>query len=231
MARLPRLVIAGQAHHVVLAGLPDTPIVRDDEDRDALVAAMTQSLRAHAVPLHAYALLDDGLQLLVTPADAGSLARAMQALGRRHVAGFNRRHDRRGTLWSGRYRAGVVDGARWLTACMAFIETAPVRAGLAAAAADWPWSSAAHHAGRRHDAAVSEPRAYWALGNTPFDREQAWRQVLERGLSPQEFEAIAHASLHGWALGGPSFMAELAAHTARPLRPRARGRPRKAAAT
>jgi putative transposase len=229
VARLPRLVVAGQAHHVVLAGLPDTPVVRDDEDRAALVAAMAHSLRAQSVPLHAYAVLDDGLQLLVTPADAGSLARAMQALGRQHVAGFNRRHGRRGTLWAGRYRAGVVDGSRWLTACMAFIETAPVRAGLVGAAPDWAWSSAAHHVGRRHDAVVTEPAAYWALGNTPFERELAWRQVLEQGLSPKELEAVAHASQHGWALGGPAFMAELAAQTRRPLRPRPRGRPRKAA--
>ena len=227
MARLPRLVVPGQAHHVVLPGLPDTPIVRDDEDRRRAVAAIAECLRAQDVALHAYVVLDHELQLLVTPHDAPALARAMQALGRRLVAEFNRRYGRRGTLWAGRYRAGVVEGQRWLIACMVFIETAPVRIGAAAAAADWPWSSAAHHLGRRAGALV-DPPAYWALGNTPFERELSWRQVLDQGLSSGEAAAVDHASRQGWALGGERYIAELAARTARPLRPRPRGRPRKA---
>lgn len=228
MARLPRLVVPGQAHHVVLPGLPDTPIVRDDEDCARAVAAIGECLRTQGVALHAYVLLDHELQLLATPRQAGDLARAMQALGRRHVAEFNRRHGRRGTLWAGRYRAGVVEAQRWLAACMVFIETAPVRAGAAASAADWPWSSAAHHLGRRRDAALVDPPAYWALGNTPFERELAWGQLLDQGLPAREAAAIDHASRQGWALGSEHFMADLASQTDRPLRPRPRGRPRKA---
>lgn len=228
MARLPRLVLAGQAHHVVLAGLPDAPIVRDDEDRARAVTAIVETLRAEGVALHAYVVLDHELQLLLTPPDAASLGRAMQALGRRHVTEFNRRHGRRGTLWAGRYRAGVVEGERWLAACMAFIETAPVRTGAAASAEDWPWSSAAHHLGRRREPGLVDPQAYWALGNTPFERELAWRRGLEHGLTQAQVREIEHASRQGWVLGDERFIAQLAGQTKRPLRPRRRGRPAKA---
>jgi putative transposase len=229
VARLPRLVLAGHAHHVVLAGLPDAPIVRDGDDRARAVTAIFETLRAAGVALHAYVVLDHELQLLLTPPDGTSLGRAMQALGRRHVSEFNRRHGRRGTLWAGRYRAGVVEGDRWLAACMAYIETAPVRTGATALAPDWPWSSAAHHLGRRLEPGLVDPRAYWALGNTPFERELAWREQLEHGLSADELREIEHASRHGWVLGEYGSIAQLAGKTERPLRPRPRGRPAKAA--
>ena len=64
------------------------------------------------VALHAYALLDDAVQLLLRPPSDAALSRMMQALGRRYVAAFNRRHGRSGTLWDGRFRAGVVQPGR-----------------------------------------------------------------------------------------------------------------------
>jgi putative transposase len=205
-------------------------IFLDDEDRREWLRLLGDAASAHGTAVHAYALLNDHYRLLVVPKDGPSLSATMQSLGRRYVSGFNRRHGRTGTLWEGRFRAGLIEARRHLLDCMRFIELCPVLAGVARQAADFPWSSAAHHLGHRRDPLVTDHPLYWALGNTPFDRQAAYRTLLEQGLSPAEVAELERSARQGWPLGSSGFLKELGARTERPLTPRPRGRPRRATA-
>lgn len=225
MARLPRLALPEQPHYVIQRGHARGAVFVDDEDRRAYLATLHEVAAAEQVAVQAYALLDQAVHLLLTPAVATALSRTMQALGRRYVGAFNRRHGGRGTLWDGRFRATVLDGATHLLDVMRCIEQAPVRAGLVAEPLEWPWSSAAHHAGLRRDALLADAAPYWRLGNTPFDREAAYRGLLEDPLAPALAERLVEAALHGWVLGPALFVQSLQADVERPLRPRPRGRP------
>jgi len=96
--------------------------------------------------------------------------------------------------------------------------------GLAAAPGG-AWCSAAHHLGQARDPHLGEPPEVWALGNTPFERESAWRERLDAGLDAATDAALARA-VHGtWAAGSPAFLAEVAAAAGRPTAPRRAGRP------
>jgi putative transposase len=228
MARLPRLAVAGLPHHVIQRGHHQQPIVLDDEDRRLFLQTLRESSLAAGVSIHAYVLLDDHVHLLATPREASGLGIMMQALGRRYVAAFNRRHGRRGTLWEGRFRATVIEPERFLLPCMSYIELHPVRHGAVAQPEQYPWSSSAHHYGLRADPMVSDHKLFWALGNTPFDREARYRAVLAQGLSSLQVKDITHATQKGWALGSATFLAGLAAQTPRRVAAKARGRPRRA---
>jgi putative transposase len=217
MARLPRLVVPGQAHHLVQRGHNAQPVFVDDEDRRQYLAALRDALRAHAVVLHAYALLDDAVQLLLRPPSEVALSRMVQAVGRRYVAGFNRRHGRSGTIWEGRFRAGVVQQGEPTLQSLRMID---------ALSSHGRWSSAPHRLGLTRDALVSDPPEYWRLGNTPFEREAAYAALLAQGLDEAVVRRIEHAAANGWALGSPQFLAEMARQSGRPVRPRPRGRPR-----
>ena len=111
MARLPRLAVGGALHHVMQRGHDGHPVFRDDADRRLFLSLLSDAARAEAVAVHAYALLDSEIHLLATPAQAANLGRLMQAVGRRYVSAFNRRHQRRGTLWDGRFRSSLIDPA------------------------------------------------------------------------------------------------------------------------
>jgi putative transposase len=226
MARLPRLAVPGEAHYVLQQGHNRQPVFIDDEDRHAFVNVLREAAREHGFAVHAYALLDHQVGLLGTPADGQSLGKTLQAVGRRYVPAFNRRHQRSGTLWEGRFRACVLESERYLVSAMCLLESAPVSAALAASPDAWPWSSARHHLGGMRDPLVTDHPLYWALGNTPFDREAAYRRALDQGVPQQEGAAILTAALKSWALGSPAFLARLAELTARPLHARPRGRPR-----
>lgn len=227
MARLPRLAIAGQPHLVVQRGLGPQPVFVDDIDRHSYLAALADASGACSVAIHAYVLMDDHVALLATPAERDALGRFMQRVGRRYVPLFNRRHDRSGRLWVGRFQATTVDPQHYLFRSIQLIEQAPVRAGLVSQAPDWPWSSAGHHVGRKRNAMVTEHEAYWRLGNTPFEREARHESELQQVLTDAQCGELLAAVRGGWPLGGSAFVALVAQATDRPVAPGPRGRPRR----
>jgi putative transposase len=225
VARQPRLAVAGELHHVLLRGHNGQAVFADDADRAAFVELLREPAARQGVAIHAYALLVSEVHLLATPAQAESLARLMQSIGRRYVALFNRRHDRRGTLWDGRFRSSLLDSRTLLMPAMLHIEALPARADLVAAAQDWPWSSAAHHVGRRRDPLLTGHALYWRLGNTPFEREQAHTLALRQVQQEVEDMRFGEALAKGLALGPAGFVLQMAESLGRPLALRPRGRP------
>jgi len=211
---------------VLLRGHGGQPVFRDDVDRAAFLSALQAAARAEQVAIHAYALLSDRVWLLVTPASAPALARAVQALGRRFSAAFNRRHRRSGAVWDGRYRSTVIGPAPTVLEAMVYVDQAPVRAGASSGALAASWSSAAQHAGLSSEFPLTDVSAYWSLGNTPFDRCSVYRGLVDEPLDEGRAASFEVAVLRGWPVGSPAFLDELKSRTSRPLSARPRGRPR-----
>lgn len=155
----------------------------------------------------------------------------MQWIGRHYVPYFNQKYARAGTLWQGRYKAAVIDAQRYFVTCCAYIELNPVRGGLVQTAGDYPWSSYQHHVGIKSDPIISDHPLYWSLGNTPFEREAAYKALVEQGVNEEDVRILTEATLKGWALGTEQFQLALEKQTRRRVRQARRGRPRSSAAT
>lgn len=215
MARLSRLSIPGETHHVLLRGHGGVPVFADDEDRRRFLQALRDAAARHRTALHAYALGAAGAQFLCTPTDATSVGRLVQWLGRHYVSAYNRRHGRAGTLWDGRYRCALVEAGDWRLAALRLVDASD------------GWTSAGHRLGLARDPALADPPEVWALGNTPFEREHAWRALLDEPLPPGVAEALRDAVAGGWAAGSPRFVAAVGEACSRPAAKRPRGRPRR----
>lgn len=242
MARQPRLSMPGVMHYVLQRGHNGGAIVHDAQDSEQLLQRLREAALGHRVVLHAYAVAAQELHVLATPETADGISRMMQAVGRRHAAAFNRRHGRSGALWDGRFRSALIEaGAPTLLALrqvdamgMAGAAGPPLATSAPLAPVTAPGepverSSRAHRSGGRRDAALVDPPAYWQLGNTPFERESRYRQLLAEPLSAAEQADLERALRGGWALGSAGFLAGLAEASQRPTTPRPRGRPRRAA--
>jgi putative transposase len=226
MARLPRLLVPGQLHLVLQRSAGGLPVFRSEADAELYLAALRELVREHEVLIHAYALLPTQVLMLLTPGHVNSLSRLMQAQGRRFGAAYNRVHQRVGVLWEGRFRATVLDPNAFGLAAVQFVETAAVRAAECLVASDYRWSSAAHHAGKHVDPLITEHAVHWKLGNTPFEREAAYRDSVHQLQTQALHQQIEAAVLKGWALGSPSFILALSELTERRLTALAQGRPR-----
>lgn len=218
MARLPRLVLPGLAHYVVLRGHNGGRVITDTADRDAFLNALRDAMTGIEIAVHAVALLDTEVHLLLRPHTADAVARVVQTLGRRYVGWFNQRHQRRGTLWDGRYRAAVVEpGDRCLFALCRVVQLA-----MQADASAEPLADASSP---RSHLLVTAPPELWALGNTPFEREAAYREVLAQALSPALLVALDAAVRGGRVFGTAAYVQTLARDLQRPLVAAKPGRP------
>lgn len=229
MARLARLVIPHQLHHVIQSGIDAKRIFADDEDCSSFLAWMGEASRLFKVAIHSYVLMPDHLHLLATPADETGLGKMMQWIGRYYVPYFNGKYKRQGTLWQGRYKATVLEAHPYLLRCSVYIESNPVRSGLVTDAVEYPWSSYQHHIGLRTNPLITDHPVYWAMGNTPFQREAAYKEMMSNGLSAIEIQTLTASTLKAWLLGGAEFKTEMTKLTERRVEPIKRGRPRKQA--
>jgi len=225
MARLPRLTIPGYPHHIIQRGNNRQPIFGGTADYELLLGLIDEHARKQHVALHGYVLMSNHFHLLATPETEEGIPQMMQAVGRRYVRNYNLRHARTGTLWEGRYKSTLIQAERYLLACMVYMDLNPVRAGMVADPADYPWSSHLHYIGRRGDMLVTPHPLYWALGNTPFSRDEAYAGLVRAGISEKEKQALTNATLRGWALGEPDYVADLQRRTERRVVKQQAGRP------
>lgn len=225
MARLPRLTVPGYPHHVIQRGNNRQAIFASTADHTLLLALLAENAQKFKVAVHAYVLMANHFHLLATPDTVDGLPLMMQAVGRRYVRAFNDVQGRSGTLWEGRYRATLIQTDRYLLTCMAYIDLNPVRAGLVADPAAYPWSSHGHYTGQRNDKLVTPHPLVWALGNTPFAREAAYAELVRAGISAEQQAALTRSALAGWALGDADFVTELQKRTDRRVLKAQAGRP------
>lgn len=225
MARLPRLIIPHHPHHIIQQGNDRQLIFRAAEDYQRFLGWLRESAKEYQVAIHAYVLMPTHLHLLATPADEDGLAQTMQRVGRYYVPWYNAKYARSGSLFQGRFKTSVIDPASYFLQCSQYIEFNPVRAQLAGDALAYPWSSYAHHAGVRPDPLITDHALYWALGNTPFQREALYLELAEKPLTAPQLELINQAVLKGWPLGSDAFKAELQHKAKRQVLPAKRGRP------
>ena len=203
MPRRSRCFVEGLSHHVTQRGVDRGLIFRSRTDYAVFLAILRHESQRWQLRIHAYTLMSNHLHFLATPESATSLPKTMQALGRRYVPFFNRRYNRTGALWEGRYRPALVYDERYWLTCMRYVELNPVRAGIVSKPEQYRWSSYAHHAFGKRDALVSGHPLYSALGATPESRELAWRRICGQEISANQLDSMRKSIREGIVLGGP----------------------------
>jgi len=126
--------------HVYARGNDKRAIFLDDIDRRRYLRILRSTVEDRRWHLLAYCLMANHVHLLVeTPRP--NLADGMRWLHGTYGGGFNKRHDRSGHLFQGRFGSERVktDGQLWTVAH--YIAMNPVEAGLCHRPDDWPWSS------------------------------------------------------------------------------------------
>jgi len=208
MARLARVVAAGLPHHVTQRGNRRQQVFFGPADYAAYRGLLAEGCRRAGVAVWAYCLMPNHVHLVLVPSRAEGLRAALAEAHRQYTRLVNFREGWRGFLWQGRFASFPMD-ERHLLACARYVELNPVRAGLAGAASDWPWSSAQAHLAGRDDGLVN--------AKPLLELAPDWRDFLGAGLADDEREAIRAAERTGRPLGSPPFIARLEKRLHRPL--------------
>lgn len=227
MARLPRLYAPGQAqlvHACFAAPILSHPEVMHPSTLDDMVNWLRDESIRKKVHVHGFSISISGVALLATPNDPLGLPQTMQALGRNLAATL-----RMGSVFSGRYRSSLPEPGAWILPALVWIDRLVHRSQQQIDPESWRWSSCSTLTGASSQPIswISFHRDYWGLGNTPFDRQARYRNILVDGNSRIQNDAIQQAIYGQWALGGPSFIDSLGPQANRRLQPGQRGRPKK----
>ncbi|MDD5412838.1 MAG: transposase [Methylobacter sp.] len=229
MARLPRMIIPGQLQHVLVRGNNRSEIFCCDADYRFYLEKLQAACKNHDYQVHVYVLMTNHIHLLMTPFSEVSLGKTLQMLGRYYVQYFNYCYQRTGTLWEGRYKATLIDSESYLLTCMRYIELNPVRAGMVADPADYPWSSYHFNALGRADDVVTPHFEFQRLNNGDSKRQAAYRALFNQAISKTQISEIRNATNKAWALGDSRFKEQIQLQLARRVEPAARGGDRKSA--
>jgi len=187
MARPLRVEFPGAVYHVTARGNPRQSIFLDDTDKEAFLELLSLVLTRFNWLCHAYCLMGNHYHLLIETPE-GNLSRGMRQLNGVYTQLFNRRHDRVGHLFQGRYKALVLERDRYLLSLCGYVVLNPVRVGLVRSPEEWPWSSYQATIGKGRGASFLETD--WTLSQFGSNRRRAIRRyrefVLERigGESP-----------------------------------------------
>ena len=105
-----RVEYPGAIYHVMNRGDRREEIFRDDEDRLRFLGTLSEACVKTGWQVHALCLMPNHFHLVVETPQPNLVAGMKWFLGT-YTARFNRRHKVFGHLFSGRYKALVVDGS------------------------------------------------------------------------------------------------------------------------
>ena len=227
MPRRARIRFPGIPQHVIQRGNNRAACFFADDDYRYYRQCLSDGTQRYGCAIHAYVLMTNHVHLLVTSETEEGLSLMMRYLGSRYVQYVNYVYRRTGTLWEGRYKSCLIDSERYLLTCYRYIELNPVRAGLVADPADYPWSSYAAHALGKHDILVQDHPLYCALGDANATRQAAYRDLFRAQVDEASINTIRDSISTGVALGGERFKREIELALGGSVRPKERGRPAK----
>ena len=217
MARQARLVVPDLAIHVVQRGNNRMACFGSVDDYLVYLALLRQLVPASGCALHAYCLMPNHIHLLLTPSAMDSCAVLMRHVSFRYAQFFNRKYDRTGTLWEGRFRSCLVESRSYLQACHRYVEANPVRAGMVHAADEYPWSSFAVNAGLSKDALVTPHDEILSIGAA------AYASMVRDALGPDTLRTLRDATNGGYPLVSDETKSKLASTSKRTLERQAPG--------
>ena len=207
MSRPLRLQFPGAVYHVTSRGNARQAIFADDRDRKRFLSLLEREIAQQRWRCHAYCLMDNHYHLLLETPEA-NLSRGMGRLNMAYAQGFNRRHERVGHLFQGRYKAILVQKDGHLAELCRYLVLNPVRAGLVESAEHWPWSSYRATASGR--GATDWLTTRWILRRfdpDPGRARRAYRKFVKAGMgAPPPWRKLRA----GTFLGGKAFLREMA---------------------
>ncbi|SMC27710.1 REP element-mobilizing transposase RayT [Andreprevotia lacus DSM 23236] len=210
MARPLRLEFAGALYHVTARGDRREDIYLNDADRQQFLLLLGQVCERFNWRVQAYCLMSNHYHLLVETVE-GNLSAGMRQLNGVYTQDFNRSHGRVGHVFQGRYKGILVERETYLLELARYIVLNPVRAGMVASAADWPWSSYSAMLGDDAPDWLAAKSLLACFGDQADAARLAYCRFVAAGLHrPSPWQAVRGQVF----LGSDAFLAQMQARLA-----------------
>lgn len=206
MARPLRIEFAGAVYHLTSRGNEKKAIFRDDMDRENFLTILHSVITRYNWLCHAYCLMDNHYHLLIETLD-GNLSIGMRQLNGVYTQSFNKRYQRVGHLFQGRFKAVVIQKESHLMEVIRYVVLNPVRAKIVDNPNQWKWSSYLATAGykKSHPCLTTN----WILLQFCSEMKTAEEKYQQFVLEGRELEPVWKDIRAQSVLGDDNFMKTL----------------------
>jgi REP element-mobilizing transposase RayT len=178
MPRGPRRRSSSGIYHILLRGTNKQQIFHDERDYQTFLEGLRKYHKLCNFELFAYCLMSNHLHLLLRENAQGEpVDKIMRRLGTWYVYRYNRRYERSGALFEGRYKSEAVENDNELITVLRCIHRNPVKAGILASPALYPYSSYASYLPEKPDELV-DTQVLLAL--VPKEEIAAWHEYDDK---------------------------------------------------
>jgi len=205
MARPLRVEYAGAFYHVINRGNAGEDLFKDRADREKFLEYIEKAVDRFSIRIHTYCLMTNHYHVLVeTPHP--NLSKAIQWINVSYATYFNRKHQRMGHLFQGRFKSILVEADHYLQQLSRYIHLNPVRAKMVESPGEFRWSSYPAFIGK-----VTAPAWFereWLLsqfGNTKTEAVANYKDFIEKS-DVETQENPAKDLIGGFILGTPDFV-------------------------
>lgn len=185
MARPLRIEYPGAVYHVTNRGNDKKAVFKDDEDRATFLKILAFINKRYHWLCHAYCLMDNHYHLMIETPD-GNLSLGMRQLNGVYTQARNKRYNKTGHLFQGRYKAILIQKDTHLLEVCRYVVLNPVRARMVEKPEDWRWSSCRATGGTEtaHLCLTTD----WVLAQFSRTRgkaEKEYRQFVKWGIGKE----------------------------------------------
>lgn len=216
MPRPPRLHVPGGVYHVILRGNHRQAVFIEPSDRAMLDDLVAETLERFDARAHAYCWMTNHMHLALQVADAplGPIVRRIAGVYARRI---QRRLPTTGHLFERRYRSVLVDADAHLLRLVRYIHLNPLRAGLVADPADYPWSGHRAYLGLASVPWLTTEFTLRLLGTNRNRARRAYSRLIAAGGDPDDSAQFSRGMPGDTrVLGDDGFLARVSAARKRP---------------
>ncbi|MBW2544087.1 MAG: transposase [Deltaproteobacteria bacterium] len=225
MSRQARQIIADIPYHVMNRGNNHQQIFFDDDDYQFFLHALKLAKEQHPCKIYSFVLMTNHIHLLLEPIKEDQLlALFIKQITQRYGQYVNKKYQRTGTLWEGRFKSSPISTDHYLLACSRYIEMNPVRAGIVEKPEDYEYSSYGAKTGISNIDWLDRDFLYESFGKTGEERQIGYRTWFSESISQDEWKNIRESLMRNWPYGNALFTKEIEAVSGRTFKAKKRGR-------
>lgn len=140
MPRTARKISEYNLYHIVLKGNNSQQIFYDDYDYIMFLTVLKDACDKYKISIIAYCLMSNHVHLMLK-CDENNIATMFKAFGASFVYRYNKKYDRTGGIFNGRYYSKAINDNEYFSAVLKYIHYNPVKAGVCEDIDEYKWSS------------------------------------------------------------------------------------------
>ena len=210
MARAPRIWFPGAVYHIIQRGNDLQNIFREDNDYRWFLKTVEEVKKEMVFKVCAYTLMDNHYHMTIEATEK-HISAIMHAINSTYALRFNKKYQRAGHLFQGRFKGILVDKDSYLLELSRYIHLNPVKAGLVKRPEDYEWSSYGIYLYKKEDSLVDSEVILSQFGSVFQDGNESYSNFVNEKLEriKEEKDWLKTHIRRQRFLGGPDFIQKM----------------------